>query len=78
MSYGFTCGYCETTLDTPHKDGDEASWFAQHKGWRMTYGMSRRWGDGAHNTCPQCAENDATAAPIGWEPEVKKPTRRKV
>ena len=66
-SYGFTCGYCETMLDTPFDDHEPASKFAQEQGWRMTFGFSPRWGEGANNTCPNCAEGDKDAIPM-WLP----------
>lgn len=67
MSYGFTCGYCEENLDTPFDDAKSAAKFAQEHGWRMTYGVSPRWGDGANNTCPNCIPINAapdTVIPI--------------
>lgn len=64
-SYGFTCGYCETTLDTPFDDSARAERFAQQQGWRLTLGHSPRWGEGANVTCPNCAAGDRTASPIG-------------
>lgn len=63
--YGFTCGYCETTLATPFDDAAHAEQFAQEAGWRMTLGYSPRWGEGANVTCPNCSQNDPTASSIG-------------
>lgn len=54
MAYGFRCAYCDADLDTPFDDSDKAAEVAQAKGWRITFGHSSRWGDGAHNTCPDC------------------------
>lgn len=61
-SYGFTCWYCEKMLDTPFDDSKSAERFAQAAGWRLTLGYSKRWGDGANVTCPDCL-------PIGGRPE---------
>lgn len=61
-TYVFTCGYCERTLDTPYASAQLAADFAQLRGWRVTYGPSPRWGDGANNTCPDCI-------PVGADPK---------
>lgn len=66
-AYGFTCGYCEEMLDTPFDDSERASKFAQEQGWRMTFGPSPRWGDGANNTCPNCIAPGEEAIPIWTE-----------
>lgn len=67
-SYGFTCGWCDAMLDTPFDDSDHACEFAQKAGWRMVWGVAARWGEGAHNTCPNCAEGDESAIPIWTAP----------
>lgn len=64
MSYGFTCGYCDSQLDTPHEGYREAGRFAQASGWRVTCGPSARWGDGPHNTCPDCLPIDGSPKDI--------------
>lgn len=61
-SYGFTCAYCDDMLDTPHKGAEKAARFAHDAGWRITHGTSKRWGEGANNTCPHCI-------PIGADPK---------
>lgn len=63
-SYGFTCGYCETMLDTPFDDAEPAQKFAQKQGWRMTCGPSPRWGNGTNITCPNCITPTEEAIPL--------------
>jgi len=63
-SYGFTCAYCEVDLDTPFSDHVNAATFAQENGWRVTFGSSRRWGEGANNTCPDCVPINPTPGSI--------------
>lgn len=55
MSYGFSCGYCRESLDTPFHDAGNAETFADMLGWRLTLGHTDAWGGNAHNTCPNCA-----------------------
>jgi hypothetical protein len=50
--YGISCGYCDASISG--SDADDAHRKAQDAGWRMTYGSSAQWGEGAHNTCPDC------------------------
>lgn len=64
IPYCFTCGYCDETLITPHRDAVAAHRHAQEQGWRMTYGNSRVFGEGAQNTCPRCVGDDADAIPM--------------
>jgi hypothetical protein len=50
--YMICCGYCDATIEgdndtDTHRKGQAA-------GWRYTYGRSKNWGEGAHNTCPDC------------------------
>lgn len=70
MSYGFCCGYCEREFEGPDDDAETAYKAGQEAGWRFTWGPTRRWGDGANYTCPDCIapSEKETATPIWVDP----------
>jgi hypothetical protein len=53
-TFGMCCGYCEKEVEGTFCSDDELAKRAHKLGWRMTWGISPRWGDGAHYTCKDC------------------------
>lgn len=54
--YGFCCGYCLETLETPYEtdENQQASRYADERGWGYTFGRSRHYEGDVHVTCPLC------------------------
>jgi hypothetical protein len=54
-AYGFRCAWCDADFEVATADARIAAKAADTAGWRAALGVSTRWGEGWHNTCPDCA-----------------------
>lgn len=79
MTYGFHCAYCDQAFDGPTDNNEDAYKAAQAAGWRFTQGISRRWGEGAHYTCPECLSpsEKETATAVWVDPGIATEPRHR-